>query len=382
MHTDDRSLQARIAFSVVLLLSLLSVAALVYPLRSPLFLAAVTGAALSEWHERLARRLGSPANPRRVTAAIVLLLGLVCLVLVPLSLLTTFALSEGVAGANYVREELASGGLKQLADTLPSPLDGWVEHLLMLVPSSIEQLVVVGENGGGRLAAAAVGGALSAGTRLAMSTGVMLLATYAMLLDGRRFVDWLARVSPLSESATAALLREFHKVSRSVLGSTVAVAGVQALAATVGFFIAQVPHALFFGLATFFAAFIPGIGTAIVATPLAVVLWLQGHPVRSLIVMAWTLLVVSMIDSLLKPILMKGGMGMPGLVVFFALFGGLLVFGPLGIIAGPLAVTFFVTMVRLGRRELGAAPVILTGVGDDSASSPRPESASSILPGA
>jgi len=373
----DRSLQARVAFSVVLLLSLLSVAALVYPLRSPLFLAAVTGAALSEWHERLGRWLGSGQKPRRTLAAILLLFGLVCLVLVPLSLLTTFALSEGVAGANYVREELASGGLKQLADKLPSPLDGWVEHLLMLVPSSIEQLVVVGENGGGRLAAAAVGGALSAGTRLAMSTGVMLLGTYALLLDGGRFVDWLARVSPLSESATAALLREFHKVSRAVLGSTVVVAGTQAIAATVGFFIGQVPHALFFGLATFFAAFIPGIGTAIVATPLAVVLWLQGHPFRSLFVMLWTLLVVSMIDNLLKPILMKGGMGLPGLVVFFALFGGLLVFGPLGIIAGPLAVTFFVTMVRLGRRELGAAPIVLT----DGASSSRSEGESSILPG-
>jgi predicted PurR-regulated permease PerM len=74
-------------------------------------------------------------------------------------------------------------------------------------------------------------------------------------------------------------------------------------------------------------------------------------------VLGWAFLVVGMIDNLLKPMLIKGGVRLPGAVVFLSLFGGIVLFGPLGFIAGPLVVTFFLSMVHLGQRELAPAPV-------------------------
>jgi len=141
-------------------------------------------------------------------------------------------------------------------------------------------------------------------------------------------------------------------VSRSVLGSTVITAGVQAVAATVGYLIVQVPHAVFFGLATFFCAFIPAVGTALVVLPLAGLLFLQGHPWKAVFLLAWAILVVGTIDNLLKPFLIRGGVRLPAAVIFLSLFGGIVLFGPLGFIAGPLIVTFFLSMLKLGRREL------------------------------
>ena len=62
--------------------------------------------------------------------------------------------------------------------------------------------------------------------------------------------------------------------------------------------------------------------------------------------MAWGLLVVGLIDNVVKPLFIKGGVEMHGAVVFFALLGGLAAFGPVGLIAGPLVVAFFIAITR------------------------------------
>ena len=61
---------------------------------------------------------------------------------------------------------------------------------------------------------------------------------------------------------------------------------------------------------------------------------------------AWGILVVGLIDNVVKPLFIKGGVEMHGAVVFFALLGGLAAFGPVGLVAGPLVVAFFVAVSR------------------------------------
>jgi len=338
---------SRTAYGVLLLISLGLLLAVLYPLREPLFLAAVLAAVLSGWHSRLAAKLGG----RQQLSATIVTVGVVLLVLVPLGALATFAVHEAIQGGQFVRDSLREGGVEQLLSQLPGPLQVWVERLLKLLPDSLEELSKSAETGG-KLAAQAVGGALSATTALAFMLVTMLISLWVLLVDGRALAEWLGRISPLREEHTRELLQEFRSVSRSVLGSTAITAGVQAVAATVGYLIVQVPHAVFFGLATFFCAFIPAVGTALVVLPLAGLLFLQGHPWKAVFLLAWAILVVGTIDNLLKPFLIRGGVRLPAAVIFLSLFGGIVLFGPLGFIAGPLIVTFFLSMLKLGRREL------------------------------
>jgi predicted PurR-regulated permease PerM len=337
---------SRIAYGVLLAVSVLLLLAVLYPLRQPLFLAAVLAAVLFRWHDRLSARLGD----RRQLSATLIAVAVVLLLFVPLGGIATFAVREAIEGGRFVRQSLHEGGVQQLLSALPGPLQGWVERALHFLPDSLEE--VSAQVGGGELAAKAVGGALSATTAIAVQTVTTLLAFWVLLVDGRGLVRWIGRISPLRLEHTTELLQEFRQVSQSVIGSTVATAAAQALAATVGYAIARVPHALFFGLVTFFCAFIPAVGTALVALPIAGLLYLQGRPWMAAFVLGWSVLVVGMIDNLLKPMLIKEGLRLPGAVVFLSLFGGIVLFGPLGFIAGPLVVTFFLSMVRLGQREL------------------------------
>ena len=338
-----------IGFALLLAASVVLLLLLAYPLRQPLFLAAVLAAALARWNEWLVGRL----RGRRTLAAGLVTAGVVLLLLLPVSGIIAFAIQEAVLGARFVRETLQAGGLPHLFEVLPSSLRPWVERGVALFPEGLDQLS--SQISGGSIASL-VSGAVSTTSSVAVNGVLMLIAFYVLLVDGPRLVGWLAEIAPLRGGQTIELLREFARVSRSVLGSTVATAAVQAIAATVGYLIARVPHAFFFGLLTFFAAFIPAVGTAVVVLPLCLLVYLLGHPIAAIFLTVWGLGVVSMIDTFLKPLLIKDGARMPGAVIFFSLFGGILVFGPLGLLAGPLTVTFFLAMVRLGQRDF-AAPV-------------------------
>jgi predicted PurR-regulated permease PerM len=68
----------------------------------------------------------------------------------------------------------------------------------------------------------------------------------------------------------------------------------------------------------------------------------------------WGVLAVGFIDNLVKPWLLKGRMEIHGGLIFFSLIGGLATFGPVGLIAGPLILSFFLAVVKLCRQEIPA----------------------------
>jgi predicted PurR-regulated permease PerM len=140
-------------------------------------------------------------------------------------------------------------------------------------------------------------------------------------------------------------------VSYAVVASSAITAAVQAIAALVGFFIARVPSPVFFGLVTFFFAFIPAIGAAVVSLFAAALLLVTGHPYMALFLAAWGLVVVGLVDNLVKPLLIRRGLEIHGGIVFFSLIGGLATFGAIGLIVGPLVVAMFLAVMRLYHRD-------------------------------
>jgi predicted PurR-regulated permease PerM len=185
---------------------------------------------------------------------------------------------------------------------------------------------------------------------------MMVVALFALLLDGDRLVAWIDRLSPLRKGQTRELLLEFKKTAYSVVVSQVITALVQAAAALVGYLIARVPHALFFTGVTLLGAFIPLVGAGSITLVAALLLYLTGHPHAALFLAVWAVLVVSLVDNLIKPVLMRAGMQMRGVLVFFALIGGAATFGPVGLLLGPLAVALFLALLRIYERDFRADP--------------------------
>src|SRR5262249_33687714 len=132
---------------------------------------------------------------------------------------------------------------------------------------------------------------------------------------------------------------------------TIITAAVQSAVAVIGYYIAHVPHPFFFGALTFFTAFMPAVGASAVCVVAALVLLATGHPYAAVFLAIWGLFVVGLVDNVIKPLLVRGGIQMPGSVVFFALIGGLAAFGGIGLVVGPLVVSLFVTLLRMFDRD-------------------------------
>jgi predicted PurR-regulated permease PerM len=108
--------------------------------------------------------------------------------------------------------------------------------------------------------------------------------------------------------------------------------------------IARVPAPIFFGAVTFLFAFIPAIGAAVVSLVAALLLYVTGHPYMAIFLCAWGLVVVGLVDTVVKPLLIRRGMEIHGAIVFFAFIGGLATFGGIGLLVGPLAVSMFLAL--------------------------------------
>ena len=345
------------------------VLAVALPLWQPLLVAAVLAAAVISWHDRLSRAL----RGRRQLAAAIFVAALVLLVLAPLAWVVSVAVREAIQAIQFVRTTLQTQGPEGLLAYLPDRLAGLVQEGLARLSTGAEE--IASELAKRGLATAAfVGGAVSATAQVLVQAVFLVIAFYFFLLDGRRLVAWLAGISPAPED-TRALAAELRNASRSVLASLFVTAVVQGAAATAGYLIARVPNPVFFGLLTFLAAFIPSVGTTIVALPLAGLVLAMGHPWSALFLASWALLVVGLIDNVVKPLLIKEGLHLDGAVLFFALIGGLALFGAVGLLVGPLAVASFVAVVSRGTRSGERTPSLGPArAGASAATPPAPPS--------
>ena len=225
----------RATLIVLVVLSLVLLATVIYPFASALFVAAVLAAALMPWTERLAALL----RGRRQLAAGVLTLGTLLLLIVPIAAVALSLGKEAVAGIGYVKETLSGEGVAGLINDLPAPLRALVEKVVEQIPGGEERIQELTDKQGSR-AAAALGGVLGATTHAIVQVVMMLIALFFLLIDGRALVEWLEEVAPLKRGHVRELLEEFRKVTVAVLVSTVATAAIQALVALVGYLVAGV----------------------------------------------------------------------------------------------------------------------------------------------
>jgi predicted PurR-regulated permease PerM len=135
------------------------------------------------------------------------------------------------------------------------------------------------------------------------------------------------------------------------LAATLGTAAIQSLVALAGYLIVRAPNPLFLTLATFFVALVPTAGATVVVIAVGLLLLATGHVLGGVFLLAWGAAVVSVADNVARPWLLKGGMALHGGLVFFALLGGLAVFGGVGLLAGPLVLTFLVEVTKLYRSE-------------------------------
>lgn len=179
---------------------------------------------------------------------------------------------------------------------------------------------------------------------------LMLLIVFFLLKDGSKMIAGLKYLWPMRESQEDALLHTLRSTSRSVLVGGLLVAIIQGIVGGIGLaFVGITP--LFWGTVMSFCSLIPIAGTGIVWIPASLYLLLTSGWQPALFLVLWGAIPVAAIDSFLRPYFMRESAGVSVFFIFLSILGGLKAFGMLGILYGPLILSFVMVMLKIYGEE-------------------------------
>lgn len=188
-------------------------------------------------------------------------------------------------------------------------------------------------------------GAVKAITTALWQFFLMLFALFYFYKEGPAFLRWLMHLIPLPGTLKRQIFQSFREVSESAFYGTFLTAVAQGTLGGIGFLIVGFSP-LLWGVAMAFFSLIPLVGTLIIWGPAAVVLFVSGRIGAGIFLTLWGVVVVGMSDNILRPLLMSGKSELHPFLIFFSLLGGIMAFGPLGILLGPLAIVLVISMLR------------------------------------
>ncbi len=178
---------------------------------------------------------------------------------------------------------------------------------------------------------------------------VMTFTLFVFFRDGERFLHWLIDIIPMDQEYKHRIAGQLYMTTMAVVRGLLLTAAFQGLTGALGYWLAGVPAPALFGALTSFAALVPFVGTSLVWLPLSAAMFFWKGIKVGLFVMLWGLIVVGLLDNILRPILIGKGAKLPIFLLFLGIFGGMKVYGPLGLFMGPLLISCVIVFLQIYR---------------------------------
>jgi predicted PurR-regulated permease PerM len=182
-----------------------------------------------------------------------------------------------------------------------------------------------------------------------MSFFLMLLVIFFLLIDGDKLVAYIVDLSPLPSDQEWLLIDKFKEMAGALLIGNGLGGFIQGLSGGLLFWFFGLPSAFLWGVIMGLLAFLPIIGIGVVFIPTAVYLILKGKVAAGVFFIIFYFVLSMGVEYIFKPKLVGHRVKMHPLLVFFAIIGGLKLFGIIGIIYGPLVATAFLTLAEIYR---------------------------------
>ncbi|WP_101295071.1 AI-2E family transporter [Halegenticoccus soli] len=182
---------------------------------------------------------------------------------------------------------------------------------------------------------------------------VFVFLLYYLLADGDGLLRWLSDVSPLSRGAQAELYAATDRIMWAVLVGNAVVAVVQGVLTGVGLAAVGISNVVFWTVVTTVLSFLPLIGASIVWVPASIYLLAVGRPVAGAALFVYGTVVVSLSDNYVRPVVSGRGANLNPAIVIVGIFGGLYLFGFVGLFFGPIVLGVLKVLVELYADEYG-----------------------------
>lgn len=193
-------------------------------------------------------------------------------------------------------------------------------------------------------------------TSFVIAAVISFFTLFYLFRDGRAMWRRLAVLIPLTPVQLEGLASGVSRTITASMYGGLAVAIAQGLLLGVAFWGLRLPSPVLWGMTTVIFSFVPVIGSGAVWLPASIILVLNGHPVKGVILLAWGAGVVAMADNVIRPYVISGQTRFHPLYVFFSLLGGVQAFGIIGLFVGPVMLALAQALFGLIREETHTQP--------------------------
>ncbi|MGW8421534.1 MULTISPECIES: AI-2E family transporter [Comamonas] len=296
-------------------------------------------------HRKLLMRM---PNKPTLAALATLLISLV-MVILPLSLIGLSLIKETAA----IYDRISSGNLsagsyvEQVFNALPSWLTPWMEKLHLGTLEEIQTKLSNIALQASKLAATKAVGLGQNTLGFVVGFGVMLYLIFFLLRDGKELVARIWAATPLAPEHKRELAIKFITVIRATVKGNLAVAAAQGALGGLIFWLLGIQGAVLWAVVMAFLSLLPAVGAGLVWGPVAIYFLATGAVTKGLILAAYGVLVIGLVDNVLRPLLVGKDTKMPDYVVLISTLGGMALFGLSGFVLGPAIAALFMAAWEL-----------------------------------
>ena len=287
---------------------------------------------------------------RRVAASAVTVILIICIIILPLTgligVVTSQAVKISTIAKPWIEHQFSEpGSFFRLIESLPfyPTIEPYRDQIITKAGELAESLsgFMIGKVT-----------SITIGTiNIILDLFIMLYCMFFFLLEGNRILNKILYYLPLEDQFEQRMLDKFTSITRATLKGTIVIGILQGGLAGIAFAVLGIPSAVFWGTIMAVLSVIPSVGSAIVWVPTVIILILTGHLAKAIILIIFCGLVVGSLDNLLRPRLVGKDTQMHELMILFGTLGGILMFGMVGMIIGPIISGLFVTLWEIFATE-------------------------------
>ncbi len=340
-------LTAVVSYGVLLLLIYL-VFRISEPFLSALAWAAILVTFFYPMHKRIAKRLS------QARASVVSTLAVTVLLIVPSILLTTLFVRQAVAISRGVQHSI----VEQHAPVIAKGWSWLASHVPGLDPNA--NIFETLERGIGKQAgflAERIGTILKNIAAFIFDLFVMIFAMFYFFRDSEKILRAVRSILPFDAHHQDAMIIQIRELISASVTTSLVVAAIQGALGGLGFAIVGLPAPVFWGVAMAFFSLVPVVGSGLIFVPASLWLGFAGHWGRAVVLLAICAGISTIVDNVLRPVLLGGRTELSGLVIFISVLGGVNLFGMLGLVLGPILVAMAAGVLSVYQESSESPPI-------------------------
>jgi predicted PurR-regulated permease PerM len=178
--------------------------------------------------------------------------------------------------------------------------------------------------------------------KIILTSAFTMFFLFFLLIDGKKCISFLFHAIPFTAQQIQLFESRVTQLTRAVAYGQVVTALIQSIVAVIGFWFFDIPSAYLWGLITLFCAFIPVIGASAVWIPAVMYLIIEQQFMGAIGLALYGTFIISLVDNIIRPFVISEQTKLHPAIIIMGVFGGLLLFGFIGIFAGPIILIIFI----------------------------------------